>query len=170
MNEIKSKPKPVKTLRVRKVKKSSQRKLLINNLDKIVREIVLDRDVRCVVFPAPAKGHSDVRQAGHIISRTKWSVRWSLFNVHSQCSSCNMLHEHFSFRYINWFLGEFGVDKYRAMCQEAETVSKLQLYELQELLDQLKKIRQKQLVENLTGNTWKPYFSQADILSGAWNK
>jgi hypothetical protein len=81
-----------------------------------------------------------------------------------------MLHEFQPERFTNWFLGKFGVDQYARLVQDAEKVSKLQLYELQELLDQLKKIRQRQIVETLAGNPYKPYFSQKDILSGAWDK
>jgi hypothetical protein len=81
-----------------------------------------------------------------------------------------MLHEFQPERFTNWFLGKFGVEQYTRLVQDAEKVSKLQLYELQEMLDQLKKIRQKQITKSLMGEPYKPYFSQKDILSGAWDK
>lgn len=167
--EIRPKPKPAKIVKIKKRRKTSERKLLERKLDALCREIVLDRDIRCVC-PPPSKGHSDTMQAGHLISRTKESVRWSLMNVHAQCASCNLLHEHFPHRYVNWFLGKFGIQHYESLCLDADKSIKLQVYELQELYEQMKKIRQLQLERSLTGNPWRPYFTQAEILSGAWSK
>lgn len=164
-----SKPKPIKVSKTPRRKRKSERRLLERKLDALCRDIVLDRDVRCVC-PPPKNSHSEVLQAGHLITRAKKSVRWSLLNIHTQCSSCNLLHEHVPHRYTNWFLDKFGIQHYERLCQDAEQADKMQLYELQELYEQMKKIRQLQLERALTGNPWKPYFTQADILSGAWKK
>lgn len=163
------KPKPEKVSKTKKKPVRSARKSLILNLDKLVKEIVLDRDLHCVV-PPPKNGHSDVRQPGHLISRTRESVRWDLYNVNEQCSGDNMLHEFFPHKYISWFIEKFGLEQYNRLCEDAVKVQKLQLYELQELFDQLKKIRQKQIVENLQGNKYAPYFTQQEILSGLWSE
>lgn len=159
------KPKPVKE---KKRKKASERKILERKLDSICREIVVDRDVNCVC-PPPKNGHSTVIQCGHLITRSKESVRWDLRNMNAQCSSCNLLHEYYPHIYTNWFVSHFGQVEYAVLCDRAEKVEKMQLYELQELYDQLKKIREKQLICNLSGEPFKPYFTQKEILSGAWS-
>lgn len=154
-------------IKPKKINKKTERKLLVQKLDHICRDIVLDRDIRCVC-PPPTRGHSDVRQCGHLITRSKESVRWDLYNLSEQCGGCNILHEHVPHRYTNWFISKFGVLVYQDLVRRAEVVKKLQLYELQELLDQLKQIRQKQLQAVLAGEVYKPHYSQQDILSGAW--
>ena len=162
-----SKPKPVKELKAKKRRKRSERKILESRLDALCRLIVVDRDIRCVC-PPPDNGHSTVIQCGHLITRSKESVRWSLLNLHAQCSSCNMRHEFLPHYYTNWFIGKFGAEQYASLCADSERIQKLQLYELQELEDQMKKIRNKQLVASLSGEPWRPYFTQAEILSGSW--
>lgn len=164
-----SKPKPEKKVKAKRVKKKTERKLLEQKLDKLVREIVLDRDVRCVC-PPPSRGHGNVLQAGHLITRSKEATRWGLDNVHAQCNSCNILHEYMPHIYTNWYVINFGVEKFNSLCESAEKVQKLQLYELQELLEQMRRIRQKQNQATLMGEVFKPYFSQQEILSGAWDK
>jgi hypothetical protein len=133
-----------------------------------MRDIVLDRDLRCVCPVPPAKGHTSTRQAGHLIASTKGSVRFDLTNVHEQCSGCNQRHVNFQHYYIDWFLGKFGSEEYHRLVHEADNGKPLKTYELEELIVQLKAIRQRQLSAILLGETFKPYFSQADILSGAW--
>jgi hypothetical protein len=166
MDNILGKPKPTKSakkLRGRRRKKLSERQVLIRKLDLVTRSVVLARDGYCVCPPSN-KGHSKVRQAGHIISRTRESVRWDLYNVHQQCSSCNMLHEWFPHRFVNQFLVNFGIEKYRQLCERAETVSKLQVYELYELIEQMNEIRAKVIQDK----DFKPYFTQQEIMSGVW--
>lgn len=166
---MKTYPKPEKKAKKIRVKRLSERKSLVAGLDKAVREIVLERDAKCVLLP-PQNGHSSTLQAGHLVTRGKMSVRWDLYNVNCQCSGDNLLHEHFPHKYTQWFLDKFGVDQYTRLCKDADSANKLQAYELKELLDQLKKIRQKQLVASLSGETFVPRFTQAEILSGAWEK
>ena len=171
MNEPRPKERPQKVVVVkekRRYKHKTERQLLIGKLDHVIREIILDRDLRCVCVAT--NGHKGTRTSGHLISRTRESVRWDLYNVHEQCGGHNMLHEYQPERFTSWFLEKFGVEQYSRLVQDAEEVKKLQLYELQEMLDQLKKIRQKQLQSVLMGEPYKPYYTQKDILSGAWSK
>lgn len=165
------KPKPVKEKK-RKVgvKKSSSRGLLIKEIHSVMRDIVIERDGGCVVSYAPEKGHTKIIQAGHIVASTKGSVRFDLRNVHAQCSGCNGRHVHFPHYYIDWFIRKFGADTYLDIVSESNVVSTMKTYELQELMVQMKRIREKQLVCNLSGEPFKPYFTQKEILSGAWSK
>lgn len=143
--------------------KKTSRKTLETKLDKIVREIVLERDKECVC-PAPNNGHSSVLQCGHLFSRAKKSLKWDLRNCSCQCSGCNLLHEYNPHRYTLAFIHLHGLCVYEELLKTSEVIYKYREYELEEMLEQLKLIREKQIANP----EWKPYFKQADILSGAW--
>lgn len=158
------KPKPEKREKKKKkpVKKVSSRGALINKAHAIMREIVIARDGHCVC-PPPENGHSDVLQAGHIIPSTKSGVRFDLYNVHCQCSSCNGRHEHYEYYYTEWFLSKFGMIKFIDICGMADGL--LKNYEIEEIIEQLTLIRERQKKEP----EWLPYFTQTEILSGSWS-
>ncbi len=159
-----AKPKPVKAIKPKKRKVKNSRQLLEIQLDSIVKEIVLERDGGCVCV-APKNGHTDVRQPGHLISRKNKSVKWSLLNVSEQCSGCNLLHVYRPEYYTATFIARWGGEKFYALVSESREVKKYQLYELQELLDQLKLIRERQAEDK----EFRPYYTQTEILSGAWS-
>ena len=158
-----SKPKPAKQEKAKKRKKKTSRQLYEIELDRLVRQIVLLRDGGCVC-PAPKNGHSVVLQPGHLITRGKENTRWSLWNTNCQCSSCNLVHEFQPERYTRWFIQSFSPEAYTQLVAESEEINKLSLDELMELRNQLTEIHQKQLAEK----TFKPRFSQRQILSGEW--
>lgn len=162
---IRSKPKPVKVIKAKKkTKKVSSRGALISQAHALVRDIVISRDTGCVC-PAPDRGHSNVMQAGHLIKSTKGAVRFDLYNVHCQCSSCNSRHVHHEKYYTKWFVEKFGCEEYVRLCNVSDGIG-LKNYELEELIVQLKLIRERQIEEK----EFKPYYTQAEILSGAWSK
>lgn len=163
------KPKPVKK---KKKNKTVNRKSTIEKLRKeahaLMREIVLSRDNGCVCPPTQG-GHTSIRQAGHIVEATNPGCRWSLWNVHEQCKACNGRHA-MKGRwnvYQEWFERKFGSEKWLAILDEKNSRNYgLKRYELEELIVQLKLIRSRQKSEP----EWLPYFSQSEILSGAWSK
>lgn len=160
-----SKPKPVKPPKGKgkPVKKSSSHGLLILEAHAIMREIVIARDGGCVC-PRPNKGHSSTLQAGHVIRSTKGAVRFDLFNVHCQCSSCNGRHVNYEKYYTSWLVEKFGGAEYVRLCRLSDGTG-LKTYELAELIVQLKLIREKQIADK----EFRPYYTQAEILSGAWS-
>jgi len=162
------KPKPAKTPRKGKkpVKKISSRKELMNSAHKIMRDIVILRDKKCVC-PSPAKGHSDVLQAGHLIPGTHGGTYFDLWNVNCQCRSCNGRHSPNlggDEKYYNgWFIRTFGGYAYVRLEKDADGVG-LKSYELEEMIVQLEAIKAQQLEDK----TFIPRFTQQEILSGAW--
>jgi hypothetical protein len=150
---VKSKPKPL-----RKVKRG----LLVRKAHALIREIVMLRDKGCVC-PPPKKGHSSIRQAGHIIPSTKGGSRFSLWNVFEQCSSCNSRHTRDWQIYEGWFIDKFGHDRWDEVREESRNEG-LKSTELQELLLQLEEILE--VMDKFP--EYKPYFSQNEILSGKW--
>jgi len=162
------KPKSVKSIKQEKskrkpVRKISSRGTLIKKAHSIMRDIVIARDGGCVC-PAPESGHSKVLQAGHIVPSTKSGVRFDLWNVHAQCSSCNGRHKHFEYYYVDWFVNKFGKEQKLRIGRDADR-DVLKTYEIEKLIEQLSLIRERQKREP----EWLPYFTQAEILSGTWN-
>lgn len=159
-----SKPKPIRIPKGKRrtVKKVSSRGQLVSQAHALLREIVIGRDGGCVC-PRPGKGHSSILQAGHLIKSTKGAVRFDLYNVHCQCSSCNGRHVHHEKYYTKWFVERFGGEEYVRLCNLSDGAG-LKTYELSELIVQLKLIREKQIADK----EFRPYYTQAEILSGAW--
>lgn len=155
-------PKPIKT----KQKSINGQRFLETKADRLVRDIVMLRDFRCVCPPPVKNGHSNVMQPGHLITRGRKYVRWDLLNVHVQCSSCNLLHNHFSEIYTKWFIVEFGEEAYIKLVDDSGRMSKLRTPDLRVLCDELEKI----LAYQREHPNWRPYFRQMDILSGEWSK
>lgn len=165
LNTPLSKPKPAKIIKVKKRKKKTNRQLLERQADSLVRDIVLFRDKFCVC-PAPKNGHGSVRTPGHLISRTRRSVRWGLNNVFEQCQSCNFLHENQPERFTSWFIREFSVEAYQSLVEESENTDKLSVEQLQILCNELTSIKTRQEIDK----DFKPRYTQREILSGAWRK
>lgn len=159
------KPKPVKVIKRKTRKKKTNRQLLERQADSLVRDIVLKRDRFCVC-PAPKNGHGNVRTPGHLISRTRQSLRWSLLNTNEQCMSCNFLHEHKPEIYTAWFIREFGAETYQQLVKDAESVGKLSVEQLQILCNELTSIKARQEIDK----DFRPRYTQAEILSGDWRK
>lgn len=148
------KPKPPKKLTHGK---------LIEKAHSVLREIVLLRDGGCVC-PPPKLGHSKVLQAGHIIRALKGGSRFSLWNVHVQCKSCNRRHVDDWQVYEGWFIDKFGHAQWDNA--RAESLNEgLKSYEIEEIIVQLNLIHEKQKSDP----SFKPYYTQTEILSGAWN-
>lgn len=168
INEVRSKPKPVKVLKVKKKlsNKPSSRGKVIKIAHALMRDIVMARDGKCVVTIAPANGHSKTRQAGHLINSTKGSVRFDLRNVHEQCSGCNRRHVNYPHYYEDWFVQTFGAETHHQLTQDSNVTIPLKTYELEELCEQLAQIKERQVNDP----TFIPRFSQKEILSGAWAK
>ncbi len=158
-----AKPKPEKKIKQKRRKQKTDRQRAEIRLDALVKEIVLLRDGGCVC-PPPIKGHTQIRTPGHLISRGKESVKWDLWNVHEQCNGCNARHEHYPEIYTHWFIQKFGGDKYMALVERKERITKLTIDDLESLEFELTEILRKQ-----TNNpNWKPYFTQKQILNGEW--
>jgi hypothetical protein len=158
------KPKPEKRLKKPKkpVKKISSRGVLDKKARSLLRDIVMFRDKGCVC-PAPEKGHSSIRQHGHLIPSTKGGTRFDLWNNNEQCHSCNGRHEYYPHYYTDWFLSVFGEEQYHRLCVDSDKIG-LKSYELEEIIVQLEAIKAKQL----TDPNFSPRFTQQEILSGSW--
>ena len=170
LNELpRPKPKPAPRIKVKKRKMKTPRQRAEIRLDALVKEIVLDRDGFCVC-PPPVNGHTQQRTPGHLISRGKESVKWDLLNVHEQCNGCNARHEHYPEIYTGWFVSNFGKDEYLRLVERSYKIQKMTIEDLETLEFELTEIRKVQEFKRTIGESWKPYFTQKQILSGEWRK
>lgn len=172
-----AKPKPSKEDKPKKRKKKTPRQLLVRNLDTIIREIIMVRDPESVplIYKTVLEengavdysiNHYGVPQCGHVISRGKMPTRWDLRNCHKQDASDNLLHEYYPEVYITWYIDKFGLDNWKELLDDSRRLWKYSIDDLETLYMELVEVQKK--IES-TPN-WKPYFSQKDIMSGAWNE
>lgn len=112
----------------------TKRKKLISKLDKVFSEYIRKRDKRCITC-----GHTEQLTNSHLITRSKYSVRWSELNCHCQCRGCNMLHEFQPEHYTNWFIKKYGLKKYQNLILESNQTKKFTDTELEGLIKKYEK-------------------------------
>jgi hypothetical protein len=94
--------------------KKPTRKQLVKQLDTLVSLIVRKRDGRCVQC-----GTTENLTCGHLITRSKYKVRWNLQNCHCQCRNCNLSHEYNPHPFTQWFIERFGLQAYKDLNRES---------------------------------------------------
>lgn len=76
---------------------------------------------------------------GHLWSRVAHSVKWDLRNVHAQCGNCNFQHEFDPYPFQEYFRRIFGQEAYDQLHYDYVHTRPYKTFELQELLETLKK-------------------------------
>jgi len=66
-------------------------KLVREDCDELIRQIIRLRDVRCFTCGV-SRVHYSLIHPGHYITRKVLALRWSLANIHAQCNVCNDVH------------------------------------------------------------------------------
>jgi hypothetical protein len=121
--------------------KTISRKGIVKKLDKVVSDIVILRDGKCVVC-----GSTSTLGAGHIFSRKAHNTRWDMSemgNVHCQCWPCNLRHVRDQYPYFQWYINKFGQTRFDQLRREFKTTRKYKTFELIELWAELVKILDK---------------------------
>lgn len=116
-------------------KDRTTRKGWIKKLDKIVSEIVVARDGKCVTCNSTEK-----LGCGHLFTRGCYSTRWDLFNCNAQCWPCNYKHERFPDFYTRWFLSHYGNDMYNELAEKHHTTTHYKAFDLMAMYEELKLI------------------------------
>jgi len=105
-----------------KRKKRTPHKILTDRLDEVVSLIVRKRDGRCVQWE---DGNcAGPLQCGHLITRSKQSVRWDLINCNAQCAGHNMAHEYNPHPYTLWWIRKYGLDAYKDLVRRSNVIVK----------------------------------------------
>ena len=115
--------------------KKPSRKTLVKKLDDVVREIVLNRNSKCVVC-----GSNYRLEPGHIFTRKYYSTRWSLDNVWTQCHSCNLKHVHDTYPFFTWYQKRFGQRKFEELHAKFIHSEPIKDWQLIELYEELKMV------------------------------
>lgn len=118
-------------------KRKTDRQKIIAKIDTLVSKIIRARDGACVVC-----GTTERLQNGHLFSRQSYSTRWDIRpdgNCHTQCSGCNLRHEHDPAAYTLWYIRKFGLERYEMLYAEYRSVTKWATVELELLYQDMKK-------------------------------
>lgn len=127
----------MKKTRLRK-KGKSERAKLIREIDRLHSLYIRNRDKYCVTC-----GTSKDLQCGHLFTRVNHSTRWDTApdgNAHAQCASDNYRHEYDPYKFTNWYIKRFGVEKYDELHRRHITTRRYTMPELRELRDELKRL------------------------------
>jgi 5-methylcytosine-specific restriction endonuclease McrA len=96
-------PKPVKAPRKKRRVKPSERRLLEKELWDLTAQYVKLRDGKCVTC-----SRKDKLTLSHWQKCGKQRIRYDLRNCNTQCSSCNLRHNFYQYRYDNYMLRHYG--------------------------------------------------------------
>ena len=120
-------------------KSKNYRKKFIKECDVLVAQIVKARDGNeCVICKANGEKRSPIMDAGHLISRRYYSLRWNLKNVFCQCQYHNSLHRFDTHPFDSWYIAKFGADKWNNLHLKKNETKSWKVWELEELRDELK--------------------------------
>lgn len=114
-------------------KPKSERKKLVDKLDRVFSEYIRKRDgYRCIVCGATRE--STVIQCGHLFSRVSHSARFDELNASAQCMGCNLRHE-FDFEpYRRAWLAKHSQDEYDSLYARWSQSTKFTNSDLQYLI------------------------------------
>jgi len=114
--------------------KTSPRKRLVKKLDNIFSLYIRARDKdKCFTC-----GTKQNPTCGHLITRSKYSVRWDEKNAFCQCASCNLHHEYNSHIFTSAYIKKFGAPAYMALVRLANKSHKFLDSELEALYQHFK--------------------------------
>jgi len=125
--------------KTRKTKKTARQRA-IKKADDAFSLYIRTRDKRCVLC-----GKETELTAGHLITRSRWSVRYDEDNVFCQCTSCNLKHEYYPEIFTAWYISRFGEKKYEELVIKSQQPKKYTTQELLELAEYYKEKTRKLL-------------------------
>ena len=121
--------------------KKRKRSLIVKQLDKVFSEYIRRKDVNLDdfvdCFTCGRSYHWKKIQAGHFMSRARYSTRWDEENVRPQCYGCNVMQQGRQFEFAK------NLDKESQGKADAMHVASLQTvkfadYELEEMIEDYK--------------------------------
>ncbi len=110
-------------------------KKLKKELDKLMSQIVILRDGGCVVC-----GSKNNLTCGHLFTRSHMATRWELLNCHCQCRNCNFKHEFDPQPYNEWFIREYGLERWTELHDQFSTIRKWTRADLEQLKEKLEEL------------------------------
>lgn len=129
-------------------KKKTERQRLVKVLDELCKQIVRLRDEwtcqRCEIYLLHDTGdQKKFAHTGHIVSRSRYVLRWDLLNLVLFCHNCHRWAHRHPLEVREWFKNKW-VHRYDYCMSPAHKVVPVRTKELKEL-----KIKLKQKLEDL---------------------
>jgi hypothetical protein len=129
---IEQKRKEIEELGEFRNKPKTERQRLVEKADKAFSLFIRTRDhFRCYTCGATNATH--VIQCGHLITRSKYAVRWDERNGRAQCAGCNQLHEYQPERYTQKWIDENGQAAYDKLVLDSNGGSKITNQDLKDI-------------------------------------
>jgi len=123
---------------IKKLSAVKLRKKLIKECDTLVAKILKARHPYCVICVQQGEKRSPVMEAGNLISRRYYSLRWNLYNVFTQCQYHNSLHRFDTHPFDSWYIQEFGLKAWEYLHEKKKETRQWKVWQLEELRDELK--------------------------------
>jgi hypothetical protein len=107
------------------------RSAAIAKLDKCVSQFIRSSKPRCVTCGAKERLCN-----GHLFHRRNLATRfdvWEGGNCHTQCFSCNLLHETDDNLFKNWYIREYGLDMFMELRMRHNKIMKIKAFQIEQL-------------------------------------
>lgn len=118
-------------------KRKSNRKSLVNKLDRLFSEYIRKRDTKDGMFICVSCGRTlpyEEADAGHFINRKWMPTRWDETNVHAQCRRCNRFDEGNIPEYYKFMINKYGEDHVNELLKRKTSGEKISNIELERLI------------------------------------
>ena len=127
-------------------KKPSIRKLLILKLDNLFSLYIRLKTKNTFGPYCPFCSKNPIECCFHFITRSKYSVRWDERNAVGSCHGCNYRMEYDPHKYVQWYIKNYGQEKYDELIKDSNIIRKLDNEDLRLLCLEIK---QKMFIEGL---------------------
>ena len=114
--------------------KKTERQRAIAKADKTFGDYIKARD-HYVCFTCGTRTNSTV---GHLLTRSKKSIRYDEENAYCQCSMCNGLHEEYPQIYIDHYIDLNGQEQYDELSLRGNKIVKYSISDLKEIAKKYK--------------------------------
>lgn len=123
--------------KLRKIPAKTLRKRLVAQLDSIYSLVIRKRD-NLITSGKCVLGCGPIECVSHLITRSKYSVRWDLRNGVGACHSSNLRHEFDPHPYTTWFIRNRGLVTYETLVRDSNKIAKFSNADLESKLAELK--------------------------------
>jgi hypothetical protein len=121
-------------------KKKSAAVQLVEEIDAVVRAKVMARDRAEFGDKCCLCGGQGNLQWCHLISASKYSVRWHPLNSYTQCRGCNIRHEYHPQYYTAWWIARHGEEKYQELATVSSVPADFNVAQLRTILEGVKEL------------------------------
>jgi len=120
--------------RRQKVKRRMSRKSLIRKADAIFSKYIRARDSLLYDGKCVFCGKREINQVFHIITRSKYSVRWDEDNAFGSCGRCNLVNEFNPHPFIAKYIKMKGLEQYKKLVELSNVTTVFDDYTLGEII------------------------------------